>query len=765
MPGNYFFRYSLPRMTFIGLALTAPALSLALLISPAVHAQSVAVRQGYSLLSQNRVNDAISAFQAILQRNPRDVDALLGLGIAYRRSGRDAEALTTYQRVLEIEPNNKLALSTLGYLGEFRPEWQPIGVSALTNLLTLEPNNIEARAQRAKLLYYQGLFSQSLADYAQVLPQTQDRDILGSAAEAYTYSGDYATGLTLFNRYRAAGGSIQGDRVVAYAQALRESGNGAQAIQVLQDELLRRPNFDTQNIRLRGALATAYAANGQYQAALDLLQPLRGRNDARLTLARGLNAIGEYSQQSSYSQESARIYQTILATVPNLPSGVKREAITILSNVPELRPTALQLLQQLIPQVPEDASLIFLQQVLAYQVGQSSRSTFVQQVQATFPSLPADPVQIRAMGQTLSRVDPPVPELLPLYQSLLASGATEGFLNFRIAQIFVQQGRFAEAKAALASYAGTPSGNRNPGTSQLLLADINRREGNLTESAQRYQALINSSQSPDIRKGALQGLASVYQGQGRYRDAIALYDQMLAENPQDFAAVLGRAALAYQAGLINETAANDVLNQGLQRYGASDAPPELIALAAVLPPDPARANLYQTLLTADPGNVGLQLRSLQVLADSNPNQAKAEIARMIAQNPSNLDLYFVQGDIAQRTGDAALARQSYTTLLQRQPNNLDALLALGGLEFQAGNYARANELYNQALALDGQSGVARTSLAALNAVQGRPLQAIQDLKAWQQAQGRVDPEVADQIQRIEEGLLQQRGIQPPWERF
>ncbi|HEY9877948.1 MAG TPA: tetratricopeptide repeat protein, partial [Leptolyngbyaceae cyanobacterium] len=248
-------------------------------------------------------------------------------------------------------------------------------------------------------------------------------------------------------------------------------------------------------------------------------------------------------------------------------------------------------------------------------------------------------------------------------------------------------------------------------------------------------------------------------------EAIALYDQILTENPQDFATALGRTTLAYQAGFISEAEASAVLNQALQRYGTSNAPPELTTLAAVLPADPSRANLYQTLLAADPTNIGLQLRSLQVLADSNPTQAKAEIGRMIAQNPGNLDLYFVQGDIAQRTNNTVLARQSYTAILQQQPNNLDALLALGGLEFQARNYARANELYNQALAINSQSNVARTSLAALNAVQGRPLQAIQDLKTWQQAQGRVDPQVSDQIQRIEEGLLQQRGIQPPWERF
>lgn len=756
------------RLTLAGIAgLAVPVLVLGGLGTAAVYAQTPAVRQGYTLLSQDRVNEAINAFRAILQRNPRDIDAQLGLGIAYRRAGRDSDALAAYQRVLELDPNNRLALSTLGFLGEFRAEWQPIGIQALTRLLELDPNNTDARAQRAKLYYYQGLFSQSLADYA-LVPQTQNLDILGPAAEAYAYSGDSATALTLFSRYQSAGGAIGGDRAIAYAQALRDSGSAAQAVQVLERELSRTPELTPQQIRLRGALATAYAATAQYPQALSVIQPLRGRSDSRLTLARALNAIGEYGRQQGYSQEAAQIYQSVLTTTPNLPIGVRREAAAVFSALPQWRPTAAQLVQGLRQELPGDASLALTQQVLSYQTGQISRSDLVQQVQASFPSLPADPVQVRLMGQTLSRLDPPVADLLPLYQSLLAAGATEGFLNFRVAQILAQQGQLAEAKAALAAYAATPAGSRDADTTQLLLADIERREGNLNASAQRYQALLSSTQGLEVRRGALQGLAAIYQGQGRYGEALALYDQIIAENPQGAAmVVVDRTALAYQAGLIGEAEATAVLNQSLQQSGGLPSP-ALIGLAAALPPDPSRADLYQRLLAIEPDNLGLRLRSLQLLADGNPAAAKTEIARLIAQTPDNLDLYFVQGEIAQQTGDEALARQSYLTLLQRQPNNLDALLALGGLEFQQGNYAQADTIYRQALALDGASGVARTSLAALNAVQGRPLEAIRDLRAWQQqqrSQGVADPQVAAQIQRIEEGLLQQRGIQPPWERF
>jgi tetratricopeptide (TPR) repeat protein len=440
----------------------------------------------------------------------------------------------------------------------------------------------------------------------------------------------------------------------------------------------------------------------------------------------------------------------------------------VLGNLPEHQTTALQLVQQLKQSLPNDAALTLQQHILQYELGTLGRESFVQQVRTTFPSLPADAFQVRMMGQVLSRVDPPLPELLPLYQSLVAGGATEAFLNYRVAQIYLQQGRLAEAKTALNTYANTPAGRRDPETVQLLLADIDRREGNLAQSAQRYQALLNTAQFPAIRRGALQGLAAVYAIQGNYQQALALYDQLIAENPQEFSYQLGRTALAYQAGLITEAQAAAILNQGIQRYGAANSPPELINLATALPPSPDRAGVYQALLAVEPGNAQLQLRALQVLAETDPAQAESRIAQRIAANPANLDWYFVQGEISQQTGDYGLARQSYTTVLQRQPNNQDALLALAGLEFQTGNYNQAADLYQQALALDSQNSTARTSLAALNAVQGRPLQAIQQLQTWQQnqhARGIADSQVARQIQQIQETLLLQRGIQPPWERF
>lgn len=733
-------------------------------------AQAVTVGQGYDLLRQGQGDAAVTVFEQLVRADPQNLPALVGLGIAYRRVGRNADALATYQRVLERDPDNRLALSTIGLFGEYETPWQPLGIEALTRLLQLEPDNLEARAQRAKLYYYQGLFSQSLADYALVLPRTSDPAIVGTAAAAYTFGGDFATGLALFERFQAEQGVIKGDAAIAYAQALRESGQLEAAIQLLEAELALTHGQDitTAEARLRGALASSYAANRQFQEALDLVAPLRGRQDARLTLARALVAIGDLSLQPIYNDEIAALYRDVLATATNLTPGMRREASLALGNLPDHRPLALELVTQLAQEQPEDDSLVFQQQVLAFQLGQLDSVTFIQQVRDRFATLPDDPVQVRSMGQILSRLDPPPPELLSFYQDLIAGGATEAFLHFRIAQILIQQGRFEEARVSLATYAATPAGQRDRETTQLLLADLERREGNLAQSEQLYEDLLDTSLAPTIRSSAAQGLAAVYQAQGRFPEAIALYDQLIADEPQNVAYPMGRAALAYQAGLITEAQAEAILNAGLQQLGDDPPPRALISLVTVLPPRASRAELYQTLLAVDGSNPQLQLRALQVLAETNPAEAEAQASQLVADNPDILASYFVLGEIAQQTGNLALARQSYGAVLQRFPDQPDALLALAGLEFQAGNYDQAERLYQYVLAMEADNGTARTSLAALNAVQGRPLAAIDQLQAWQQRQadlGIHNSQVARQIQQIEESLLLQRGIQPPWERF
>ena len=739
-------------------------------LSPAL-AQTVptSVRSGYTLLGEGLVNQAIDQFVAAVRRHPSSVEARLGLAIAYRRAGLNAEALQAYESVLTLDSGNRLALLSIGALGGYRPQWQDRGIAALNQLLSLNPNDKDALAQRALLYGYQGKFAAAIADYEIVLKNSPSSDSVLGAAQVYAYSGDYDTSLVLFNQYQQSGsitsGQITGDAATAYARSLRETGSPAEAVRILEPQLRQIPELNGVAIRMRAELAIDYAATGGSDLAEQTLKPLNGRTDSRMILARSLIAMGRYDAQNSdrYANSAIALYRNILTQTPQyLTVSIGQEIADSLSAYPQTQTYALEIYRQLAQQQPGDRSLQIQQAVLERNLGQISRATLQQRIAAALQPLPSDVYQQKVIAQALTRLDSPDPGLLPYYQSLLNTDVP--LLYFRMAQIQIQRNDLTAARAALTSYNATLEGGRSQDSALLLLAEIDRREGNLEASAQRYETLISRlPQDRGILSSALQGLAGIRRSQGRLPEAVAVYDRLLQLNPQDDRLSLGRASLAYQAKLISQAEAEALLDRWLATHALTDTSPELVSLAAALPPDRQRESLYTALLQENPESAALQLRYVQVLATRSPAQAQAYVNRLIANDPANVSAYFVQGQVAQTQGNLSLATQAYQAILKQDPQNADALSALGGVRFQQRRYDSASQLYSDVLALEPENAIAQTALISLTAAQGNRLTAIERLEQLQQAG--ANPDLASQQQLLEEGFLQQRGFQPPWERY
>jgi cellulose synthase operon protein C len=747
----------------LGLLVAVPQI-LPFLTPTLVYAQAIPaeVREGYTLLSRGLVNQAIDVFRRAVQRYPQSIEAKLGLAIAFRRAGRDSDAWNTYQQVLAQEPNNQLALKTVGLLGGYRQEWQNRGIEALTQLLRLNPSDVEARAQRALLYGYQGRFAESLEDYQVVLQNNPTPEALFGAAQVYTYSGNYQQGLALFERYRAAGKTITGPGTIAYARALRETGNAAQAVKVLEAQLPSQLNATA--IQMRSELSQAYLANNQPTMALAVLDPLRGRSDSTLSLARALNELGKRTNQPTLSNEAANLYRQVLTKVTNPSPTLVREIADVLSGIPQERETALQLYRQLAQTQGDDPVLQIQVLALESELGLVSRAEVQQRLEAALRTPPANAFEQRAIAQALVRLEPD-PSFLPLYQNLQRSGVDEPFLNFRIAQVLIQQGNFAEARRTLATYRATAAGSRDQAT-ELLLADLDRREGNLEASARRFQAVINSNPADeDVLRGALRGLAGIRLTQGRKDEALAIYDRLVARDPQDAQTQLARASVALQANRISTTEAEAILSNWL-RTRPTETPPELYSLVSTLPADPGRESLYLRLLEADPNNVPVQLRLVQVLVERDPAQARARVARLLRNNRNNPNTYFIQGQLAQTLGDFSEAGQAYEKILALEPENTDALLALGGVRFQQRRFDQATRLYNEALAVNPDNSTAQRALIDLEAAKGNRLSAIEQLEQMQLESGATtNSDLVRRKQQLEEEFLRQRGFQPPWERY
>ncbi|MGB5899250.1 MAG: tetratricopeptide repeat protein, partial [Geitlerinemataceae cyanobacterium] len=381
-------------IVLFGLLNSSIALGISGVGIPAAQAQSVPdeVGRGYNLLELGWVDDAIDAFEEAIDLYPRSVPAQLGLAIALRRAGQDDEAFAAYDRVLELDPTNSLALKTLGLLGTYRPEWQNRGIEALTVFLDSTPEDTEARALRALLYGYQSRIAEARADY-QILLQAPNptSDVLLGAAQIYVYSGDSRQGLELFDRYRQTGGAITGYAAIAYARALRENGNPAAGIPVLEAQLAALPGNNPAATEARAELARSYLATEQPEQALAALQPLRGQSDATLTLARGLGEIGRQTDRLPLLQESAVLYRQVLSQTPNPPIPLLQEAADVLASIPGEEELALQLYRQLAAAQPDNRVLAVQQLAFESQLGQIAQPDLRSRLGTVLEPLPSNP--------------------------------------------------------------------------------------------------------------------------------------------------------------------------------------------------------------------------------------------------------------------------------------------------------------------------------------------------------------------------------------
>lgn len=722
------------------------------------------VRSGYTLLDQGLVNQAITQFEQAVQQFPESLEAQLGLAIAYRRAGRDADAFQAYEQALALEPTNRLTLLSLGTLGGFRLEWQEQGIAALTTLLQQNPDDQEARTQRALLYIYEGQFDAAIADYEQILQQNPSLEAVAGAAQAYAYNGNYQESLPLFNRYLEGGGTLQGDAATAYARALRETGDPTVAVQTLETQLRRQTTLTGPVIRMRAEQAINYAAIGRIDLARTILAPLGGRTDSRMVLGRTLIAIGRSNNQQTFLDEGIALFESVIAE-DSPATAIQREIAEVLAGFPQSQATALRVYRELGQQQPDNQGWQTQIAVLEYETGQLSEADLLVRLAQILQPLPSDPLQQQAIARALVVLKVPSPQLLPLYENLVRAGVTEPLLYFRIAQIYLRQGDYETARSVIATYQETPTGEADA-AAELLLAAIDQRQGNWQASVRRYQSIIDSAPiDQGILSGALQGLAGIYQGQGRFRDALVLYNRVIALNPDDPIKRMGQASLEYQAGILSRSDAEAILNQWLTTQPLTQTPPELYSLVGALPAESSRELLYRTLLQANPTYIPVHVRLVEVMLEQNQAAAMAYIDQLVASDPDNIYVYFLQGNVAQQIGSLPQAATAYEAILEREPENVDALSALGGVRFRQRRYQAAVEAYSQVLALQPDNAIARSALSDLEDVRRRRVPALRQADQVQQTEPVPSPDLS-RLQSQEPSVeFQPQGDTPlPWER-
>ena len=138
-----------PVMAPMGAPPETPATGAARPVSPEVMRGMLQAARGS--LSEGRYSEAIAAYQAVLKRDPKNVDAMTHLGLIVAIGGHADSALETFDKALAIDPDYAPALLYRGQVLYEAKKDVPGAVSAWERFIKVAPS-AEDRERVKKLI-------------------------------------------------------------------------------------------------------------------------------------------------------------------------------------------------------------------------------------------------------------------------------------------------------------------------------------------------------------------------------------------------------------------------------------------------------------------------------------------------------------------------------------------------------------------------------------------------------------------------------------
>ena len=154
----------------------------------------------HAMLKNGAINEALTAYDQVIEQFPGDVVARAGRAETLRSLGRHAEALTAYEQVIEQFPGDVVAKSgraeTLRSWGKYSE-----ALTAYDQVIKQFPWDVFARAGRAETLRSLGKYSEALTAYDQVIEQFPESTVAKSGrAETLRSLGKYSEALTAYEQ-------------------------------------------------------------------------------------------------------------------------------------------------------------------------------------------------------------------------------------------------------------------------------------------------------------------------------------------------------------------------------------------------------------------------------------------------------------------------------------------------------------------------------------------------------------------------------------
>lgn len=255
---------------------------------------SARLNQGSALLRLGRFAEALEAADAALALEQNQPVAHSTRGSALLSLGRPGEALAAFEQSLALRPDHGPALINQSLA--LRALQRPLdALAAVDQALAVAPDAPAALLNRAAALMDLGRPEEALASLDRLLArQPQQAKARLNRTLALLRLGRYPEALTEIQALRSAGQSVAGVLLVA-AESLLQRDRAAQALSWIEQGLIWHPDHPE---LLRGQIAILLAQE-RYRAALTVAERLvaiagSDRASERLAAAAAFNANGRF---------------------------------------------------------------------------------------------------------------------------------------------------------------------------------------------------------------------------------------------------------------------------------------------------------------------------------------------------------------------------------------------------------------------------------------------------------------------------------------
>ncbi len=740
--------------------------------------RNVQARLSYAetLIYQKNIEAAQAQLRQVLQAEPNNVEAKVLMSTASLRAETDAGRATAVEEAREIlktDPNNVRAINIVGEVLTSRQQFAE-AVTEFRRAVQADPNNLQARLGLARNLYYSRDIEGSIAEYRELIRRVPTDTLPRlELAQLFLDRNRFSDAEALFNEVLALRRGLPLGATARWKVENRSSAklnplsllnstlrgktakNGRTSRRVIVDAPSRRAVVNAPSRRVVVNAPTR-------RVVVDA--PARGvpTGSRRVLMAQG-NLPITGSSASPTPSSSSPLPLPSDATAPDAatgdaPANGDAAGATTSSN-PDLGGTASGNALPALPApstTPDATGLPDLPTTVIPAPSAALEATSVEPVVAD------QGTALRGLGEVRRRQER-FGEALEYFTQALTLNPNDLAARLGVAQSLRGQLKFEEAlreTERILALDPTDLQGRilraqllgDTGQPQLAQQELDALVQGLPEEpslqtyftlTQAFNALRNFNASLQLLEEAqklypqeaglprLRAEALTYAG--REAEAVALYDQLIAADPQDVDAVLGKARVYNYSDktALAEPIYRRVLEIQPTNYQAITELADVLGRRTNYPESIA---LYVRAIEANPTDLAtrVQLARVQRYAGSNAD-AEATLTQVLEADPRYVSALVERGVLRGTVGSYASGIADLQAALAVAPTDLNAQFGLAEVQGYAGQYPESIAGYRALLARDPQNLRARTQLSQVLSYAGRNDEALTEINLALQA--------------------------------